>query len=393
MGEGVHGGRADPGETADGRDRGDEGEPEHVEVVSAGLLETLGGVHETGGDVLVHVQEDRARGGGRESRELHPAGDSHDVGHPGARDGGREGGGEGQGLEGEAVVARDPRGEDAADADGEGGREVTDEVADALGAVGGALEVGDGERGAEGDERGERGAHGEGGGDGGVEEHHDDLLGGLDAEDARDEGGEGLVGELGEEADEVGGGGHRDAHEDDGGPDADPRVGAEEGEAVLGAGGVEDRGVGHDGTGGREDGHGLTAQHRVQDATDGGREDHLGRAEHAGGGGGEHGTEGDGGREGREEEEEDGSLGREGRRHGLETVFKNSKTVLWITRVKGAIGNGGRGVGPGDGAQPRASPVASPHDDTRRESDCRRTESAGSGARARPRFHARAIND
>jgi len=59
--------------------------------------------------------------------------------------------------------------------------------------------------------------------------------------------------------------------------------------------------------------------------------------------------------------------------------------------VKGAIGNGDRGVGPGDGARPRASPVASPHDDTRRESDCRRTERAGSGARARPRFHARAI--
>ena len=94
----------------------------------------------------------------------------------------------------------------------------------------------------------------------------------------------------------------------DRGPDAGPRVGTEEGKTLSHAGLVEDRGVGHDGAGGREDGHGLTAEERVSDTTDGGGEDHLSRAERALGGRGEDGAEGDGGREGGKEKEEDGSL-------------------------------------------------------------------------------------
>ena len=133
-----HGGRTDSGETADGGDRGDEGEPEHVEVVSAGLLETLGGVHETGGDVLSMYRR-IAHAGQQRAASFTQVGTAM-MSVSRARDGGREGGGEGQGVEGEAEAAREPRAEEAADGDGEGGREVTD-GADALGAVGERLKL------------------------------------------------------------------------------------------------------------------------------------------------------------------------------------------------------------------------------------------------------------
>ena len=141
VGDGVHGGGADPGEAAHGGDGGDDGEPEHVKVVGSGLLETRGVVHKAGGDVLVHVEEDGARGGGKGRHQLDVVGHGGKVGDPGAVRGGRERVGERQRLEGEAVVAREPLREDDTNADRDGGREVTDDVADALGAVGGRLKL------------------------------------------------------------------------------------------------------------------------------------------------------------------------------------------------------------------------------------------------------------
>mmetsp|Transcript_24256 Transcript_24256/g.60237 ORF Transcript_24256/g.60237 Transcript_24256/m.60237 type:complete len:421 (-) Transcript_24256:727-1989(-) len=215
VGQGVHGGGADPGAAAHRGGSGDEGQPEHVDVVRGGLLQAGGVVDETGGDVLVHVQEDGARGGGGQRRQLDPVGHGPDVDQPRARRGGAQGGGQGEGVEGDAVVARQPGGEDAADSDGDGGREVTDDVADGRGAIGGALQVREHDARAEGDQSDDGGGEGEVGGNVGVEVGEDDLLGGFDAEDDGNQRGEGLVGELGEVLDQVGGGGDRDEHEDD----------------------------------------------------------------------------------------------------------------------------------------------------------------------------------
>ena len=99
-----------------------------------------------------------------------------------------------------------------------------------------------------------------------------------------------------------------DEHQDDRRPDAGPGVGAEEGQALGHARLVQDRGVGHHGAGGRQDGHGLAAKHGVRDAADGGGEDHLSRAEHARGRRREHRAERDREGERGEEQEEDGRL-------------------------------------------------------------------------------------
>ena len=264
-------------------------------MVRGGLGEAGRVVHETGGDVLVHIQEDGAGRGGDRCRELHPIGHGHDVDEPGPSGGGREGRGKGESVEGEAVSPCEPGGDGAADTNGNGRGKVADDVANSGRAIGRALQAGEGETGAKSGQSDHGRSQSDGAGDGRAEVHGKDLLSGLHTEDYGNKGGEGLVGELGEVLHEVGARGDSNSHEDHGSPDAYPCVSAEEGHAIGCAGGVEDGGVGHHRASGGKNREGLARGDSVEHATDGGGHDHLSRAEHTVGGAGEHGTEGDGG--------------------------------------------------------------------------------------------------